>query len=234
MDARRSREAIESGLPRLVIRDSVHADSEPPRGIPHLDLSDDALRRWESERRAQELPLTRLDFLSERLALEISQHTREPSWVDQALAEISRAAGARVPRPLRAFGRRVMEFPGHYTSLRPLAATCGTSRGALKARFRRRGLDSPSAYLRWFRLLAVAQLLSDTSVTVATGANRLGFTSDGNLCRMMWNVAKMTPTEARTPLGRNRILLTFVWQHLPADALEGWASMDDLFDRRAA
>ena len=37
-----------------------------------------------------------------------------------------------------------------------VAAACDTSRGALKARFRRRGLPSPSTYLRWFRVFAVA------------------------------------------------------------------------------
>lgn len=233
-DARRGREAIEWGWPRLVIRDSVSSDSDLMRGVPYLDVSEELRRSWEADRRAHELPPTRLDALSERLAGEIARHTREPSWVDHTLADLSRASGARIPRPLRAFGRRVMEFPAHYTSLKPLAVTCGTTRGALKARFRRRGLDSPSAYLRWFRLLAVAHVLRDPDITVAAGARHLGFTSDGNLCRMMWNVTAMTPTEVRSAPGRNRLLLTFAWRHLSADALEGWASLDDLFDRRAA
>lgn len=233
-DARRGREAIEWGWPRLVIGDDLPKGLVSLRGVPHLNVGEDLRRKWEADRRSHELPPTRLDSLSERLAAEIDRHTRERSWVDQALADLSRASGARMPTPLRAFGRRIMEFPAHYTSLKPLASTCGTTRGALKARFRRRGLDSPSAYLRWFRLLAVAHVLEDPSVTVASAARRLGFTSDGNLCRMMWNVAGMNPTEVRLPQGRNRLRLTFAWRLLSAEALEGWATMDDLFDRRVA
>lgn len=233
-DAKRGREALEWGWPRLVIGDDMPQGLVSLRGVPHLNVTRELRRRWEADRRAHELPPTRLDALAERLSAEIARHTRERSWVDQALADLSRASGARIPGPLRAFGRRIMEFPGHYTTLKPLAATCGTSRGALKARFRRRGLESPSAYLRWFRLLAVAHVLQDPSVSVASSARRLGFTSDGNLCRMMWNVASLTPTEVRSQQGRNRLRLTFAWRLLSSEALEGWATMDDLFDRRVA
>jgi AraC-like DNA-binding protein len=76
--------------------------------------------------------------------------------------------------------------------------------------------------------------LSDPEVTVAVAARRLGFTSNGNLCRTMWNVTEMTPTELRTPSGRNSLLLAFAWRYCSADVLEAWASLDDLFDRRVA
>ena len=158
----------------------------------------------------------------------------ECTWVDEALADLARAAGKRLPLPARAFARRVLEFPVHYTSLHAVADGCGLSRGALKAKFRRRGLPSPSTYLRWFRLMAVSQLLSDRSITVSHAARRIGFTSNGNLCRMMDTVCGMTPTDARTKQGWNRLLIAFARAHLAPDVLEAWTGLGDLFERRAA
>lgn len=233
-EGRLAADALEWGFPRLVVRDQAHRRTAAPRGVRVIDLDDDLLRRWDAERRSEELPPTRLDWLTERLSDLMVLGVAERSWVDRTLAELSRASGRRLPLPFRAFGRRVLEFPFRYTSLHPLADACGTSRGALKARFRRRDLPSPSTYLRWFRILAVAHALSDRDVTVAAAAQRLGFTSDGNLCRMMWNVAAMTPTEVRTVTGWNRLLVSFTWKHLSVDALEGWATLDDLFERKVA
>ena len=82
--------------------------------------------------------------------------------------------------------------------------------------------------------MAVADLLSDRSVTVAAGARRTGFTSDGNLCRMMAAVCDMTPTEVRTLRGWNRLLITFAWTQLTPEALEAWAELDELFERHVA
>lgn len=233
-DARLGLEAIEWGFPRLVVRENRGRHVPLHTGVRLLEIDDSMLRRWETERRNEELPPTRLDHLTERLSAVMDRTSAERSWVDAALADLTKATGARLPLPLRSFGRRILEFPYHYTTLYPVAEACGTTRGALKARFRRRGLSSPSTYLRWFRILAVANLLSDRSVTVASAARRLGFTSDGNLCRMMWSVTEMTPTEVRTLKGWRRLLINFSWKHLLADALEGWAALDDLFDRRVA
>jgi len=233
-DARLIPEAVEWGFPRLIVRDQwVRRPSVPP-AVPVLELDDGTLRGWESERRAEPLPATRVEYTTMRLAAIMRQSEVGSTWIDRALADLARASGQRLPLPFRSFGRRVLEFPYHYTSLHPLASVCGTSRGALKAKFRRRGLDSPSTYLRWFRILAVASLLSDRSLTVAAAARRLGFTSDGNLCRMLADVAGMTPTEVRLLPGWNRLLITFTWTHLGPDALEAWASLDDLFERRSA
>jgi hypothetical protein len=44
----------------------------------------------------------------------------------------------------------------------------------------------------------------------------------------------VTPTEARTLHGWNRLLISFAWTHLGADALEAWRFMDDLFVTRVA
>ena len=234
LEARAAEDALQLGFPRLFVRADGFGGVEGPPGVPVVDLHDVLLERWELERWSDELPLPRLDFLTGRLRGLIERSAHEASWVDAALADLSRAAGARLPRPLRAFGRRVLEFPLHYTTLHPVAKGCGVTRGALKARFRRRGLDSPYLYLRWFRTLAVAHVLSDRSITVAQAAARLGFTSDGNLCRMMASLTRLTPTDVRTVRGWNTLLISFAWQHLTPDALDAWAGLDGLFERRAA
>jgi len=227
-------EALEWGFPRLVVRDERHRRAPLGPRVPVVDVDDETVLRWDQERRAEELPPDRVDHLAACLSSLIDRVGSEPTWVDRALADLSRASGRRLPMPLRAFGRRVLEFPSYYTSLHPIADRCGTSRGALKARFRRRDLPSPFIYLRWFRILAAAEVLSDRSVTVAAAASRLGFTSNGNLCRMMRSVCDITPTEARTVRGWNRLLVTFAWRHLSADALDAWVSLEDLFERKAA
>jgi len=147
---------------------------------------------------------------------------------------LSRAAGGPLPPALRAFARRVLEFPSHYVDLHPVASSVDMTRGALKARFRRRGLTSPYTYLRWFRVIACAQVLSDRSVTVAQAAHRLGFTSDGNLCRTVRSLTGLTPTELRSVRGWNRLIISFAWQHLGPGAVERWRELDDIFPTRGA
>lgn len=227
-------DAIERGFPRLVVRDAEHQWPPIPSQVRVSMVRDSTLERWDSERRAAELPPSRLDHLTERMSATIEGTAADRSWADRALAELTRAAGRRLPLPLRSFGRRVLEFPSHYTSLHPLAHACGMSRGALKARFRRRDLSTPSTYLRWFRLMAVSHVLADREVTVAEAASRLGFTSAGNLCRMMWSVIEMTPTDVRSLRGWNRLLITFAWTHLSSRHVEAWATLEDLFERRTA
>ena len=55
------------------------------------------------------------------------------SWVDRTLADLSKVAGTPLPAPLRAFGRRILEFPTHYHDLHAKARASHLSRGALKA-----------------------------------------------------------------------------------------------------
>lgn len=227
-------DAIERGFPRLVIREAGNRYGPVPTQTQLLEIDEDTLRRWEVERRSNELPPSRLDYTTARLSGLMERVAGDRAPADRALADLTRAAGARLPLPLRAFGRRILEFPVHYTTLHDVADACGTSRGALKAKFRRRGLDSPYTYLRWFRIMAVADLLSDRSVTVAAAAQRLGFTSDGNMCRSMLSLNGMTPTDLRTLPGWNRLLITFAWTYLSEDALAGWTSLDDLFVRQVA
>lgn len=236
LDSRLSPAAVEWGFPRLV----VHQDGTGlplvgvRSGIPILRLDRQLLSRWEAERTEHEVPPARTEFLAARLRHEIDKQAQGSSWVDKCLADLSKAAGHPLPQPLRAFGRRILEFPSHYTDLHAMAGVCDLTRGALKARFRRRGLESPYTYLRWFRMLAVAYMLSDRSVTVATAAHRLGFTSDGNLCRAMVSLTGLTPTEVRTVRGWNRLLIGFAWTYLTTEQLERWVELDDLFGRDVA
>jgi AraC-like DNA-binding protein len=227
-------DALRRGFPRLLVRDQQAMADTKPEGVPVVDLGEVLLRRWETEWRSAERPRTWTAFLTERLRGEFGPLSGHATWVDAALADLSRAAGARLPFPLRAFARRVLEFPARYTSLRAVATGCGLSRGALKAKFWRRGLSSPSVYLRWFRVMAVAEVLSDRSVTVSAAAHRLGFTSPGNMCRTMAALTRVTPTEARTVRGWNTLLLSFAWMYLTPAALDAWSELEDLFARRVA
>jgi AraC-like DNA-binding protein len=238
LDPRLAEEALAFGYARLV----VYAQAEggypyvlrAERVPPVLTLSSTLRARWEEERRSDPRAPAPIEWMTMRIREMVGREAWEVSWVDRALSDLGRAAGMPLPPMLRAVGRRVMEFPSHYDDLHPLAEACGLSRGALKARFRRRGLPSPYAYLRWFRVMAVAHALSDRAVTVAQVASRLGYTSDGNLCRSMLSLTRLTPTEARTLHGWNRLLINFAWTHLDAGALEAWRAMDDLFVARVA
>ena len=232
LENRLAAEALKFGFPRLVVRDAHPRRLAVPRGVPVLEVDRGTLGRWEADRRSQGLFPPHFDYIADRLREAVQDHASPSTSADRGLSDLSHAAGARLPRSLRSFGRRVLEFPIRYTTLHSLASASSTSPGALRARFRRRELASPSTYLRWFRLMAVADFLSDRTVTVARAARRLGFTSDGNLCRMMMTVTEMTPTEARTRRGWNHLLVSFSWQHLSGEDLEGWAALDDLFERR--
>ncbi len=230
-------DALVLGYPRLIVVSDA-ADAFPVSGsgarVPVLDLDVAMLARWEAERRARHVPPPRTDFLVERLVGLLERQATESTWVDRALGELGRAAGAALPLPFRAFARRVFEFPSHYHDLHPMAAACGLTRGALKARFRRRGLPSPYAYIRWLRLMACAHLLADRSVTVARTARRFGYTSAGNLCRTMMSLTGLTPTEARTQNGWNHLVIAFARTHLDGEAIAAWRELDELFHRRVA
>ncbi len=54
------------------------------------------------------------------------------SWVDRTLADLSKAAGTPPPAPLRAFGRRILEFPTHYHDLHAKARASHLSQGGVE------------------------------------------------------------------------------------------------------
>jgi AraC-like DNA-binding protein len=240
LEAQQAMRALDQGFPRVVVY--TPEDSQPlTRRLGRLEpsihavaITHAALRAWDAERRMSEVPPSRVEYTAQRLAQLLPVRSGPVTWVDRALADLARAAGARLPTALRTVGRRVMEFPSHYSDLHPLAEVTGMTRGALKARFRRRGLISPSVYVRWFRALAAAHLLADREVTTLQAAHRLGFTTGGNFCRTIKAVTGLTSTEVRGIHGWNRLLVTYAWRHLNAEALAGWETLDDLFQRAAA
>ena len=239
-DERLAVRALEQGFPRVVVyvpEDGHLLARRMPQlegSVPAVAITRATLRAWDAERRTCDVPPRRVEHIAGRLALLLARASPASSWVDRALAELSRAVGPPLPPPLRGVGRRVMEFPSHYADLHGLAEVTGMSRGALKARFRRRGLPSPSIYMRWFRVLAAAQLLADREITTIEAAHRLGFTTGGNLCRTVKSVTGVSSNDIRSVHGWNRLLILFAWRFLGRNELAAWETLDDLFQREAA
>ena len=240
VDGKMAVHALDQGFPRAVVY--VPEEGHPLiRRVPHMGgeiravpITQETLRGWEAERRGHEVPPPRVEHVAVRLANLVARRSDAPSWVDRTLADLSGAAGARLPAPFRTVSRRVMEFPVHYANLHGLSEVTGMSRGALKASFRRRGLPSPYLYVRWFRVLAAAQLLSDRSAATSEVAHRLGFTTGGNFCRTVKSVTGCTASEIRSVHGWNRLLVMFVWRYLGPRELQGWATLDGLFTHKVA
>jgi len=224
-------------FPRLLVHDEAGAelfarplDAVP---VPVLALDRALVARWEEERLASGLLLGRAEYASQRLRPLLSSG-RQPNWVDLAFRDTSRAAGAQLPVAFKGFARRVLEYPARYDDLHGVGSLAGLSRGALKARFRRRGLASPYLHVRWLRCLAAGYVLADPAVTTLQASQRLGFTSDGNFCRTLFATTGVTPTALRSRKSWHLMVTTFASRFLGADALEAWSSLEDLFLRQAA
>lgn len=232
--------ALEHGSPRLLIH--VPEERHPllrsvervSPGTPVLSLTRATLKGWEASRRARGVLVGRVEDTAGRLRVEIRRTAAPTPAVDGTFRALTRASGRPLPPAFRGMARRVLEFPGRYTDLRDLARLSDVSRGALKARFRRRGLPSPYTYLRWLRVLAVADALADPDETTATVAFRLGFTHGGNLCRFVQNTARMSASRLRTSSGRAAVLTSLARELLRSELVEGWEDLDELFLRRVA
>ena len=224
-------------FPRLIVHDDAGREQlarlSDAGDVPRLPLDRALLARWDEERLASGLLLGRADHVCLRLDPLLNRR-RQPQWVDLAFRDLSRAAGGALPAPFRGFARRVLEYPARYDDLHRVGLLTGLSRGALKARFRRRGLASPYVHVRWLRCLAAAHVLGDPSVTTLQASQRLGFTSDGNFCRTVLATTGVPPTVLRSRRGWHLLVTTFATRFLSADALEGWTSLEELFLRRAA
>lgn len=229
-------EAVHHGFPRLMVHDGAsRRELErlcPGDHVRVLGVSEEDVAMWDAVRRGSAILRSREDFATDRLQALLLTERPRPTWVDHVLRDLSRAAGAPLPLPFRAFARRVMEFPGGYHDLHALQDATGLSRGALKARFRRRELESPSLYLRWFRAMAAAHVLGDETVTTLQASHRLGYTSDGNFCRALTTTTGLTPTELRSAKGRGRLVVRFAAKYLRRASLEGWSELESLFPRR--
>ena len=232
--------AIQKGFPRLIVyspddlRPSYRDLERLSPGIPCLALTHCATKAWEASRRASGFAVTRIDDAANRLRVLMRDAAGSVPWVDQVFADLSRVSGGAPPPAFRGFARRVLEYPARYTDLYALADLCDLTPGALKGRFRRRGLASPSAHLRWFRALAAGHLLADQKATTLAVAYRLGISSDGNFCRWLRSTTGLRPTRLRNTEGTSRLLVDFGLRFLDPASRYSWMTLDDLFLRRAA
>lgn len=162
-------------------------------------------------------------------------HAAARSFADGILDGFAHASGRPLPAPFCGFARRVLEYPALYADLRRLSHGTGISVGALKARFRRRGLPSPFLYLRWLRILAAAHLLSSRPELSLTGAALLlGFSSGGNFCRTVSTVTGASPSALRQRSTLHRLVAGFARNYLAADRLTVWNPLHSIFLRRTA
>lgn len=235
-----ARVALQQGFPRLLLiadEDAVTAERPGSRsagGVPVLRLSEALRASWERARRADDVPAPRAEYWGRRLRTSIAERALRSTWIDGVLRDLSRSVGAPLPHPFRGLARRVLEHPARYHDLHDLAALTGLSRGALKARFRRRGLPSPYAYVRWLRILAAAHVLAEASVTTLDASVRLGFTSNGNFSRAVRSTTGLTPGALRQAAAGERLLVAFSAGHLARPMLDAWEDLGELFLRRAA
>lgn len=230
--------ALHLGFPRLLIyqledrflQREIH--SWEPK-VPILALTRPTLKNWESAWQAQGLAVSRIDDSAIRLRKLMQQASTGPTWVEGVFSDLTLIVGRGLPPNLRGFARRVMEFPARYSSLSDLDGVTGISTGALKARFRRRKLPSPVTYLRWFRLAAAARCLSEGQTTLAA-SYRMGFSSDGNFCRWIQSTSELPPSAFRAGDGRMHLLFRLMQDCFPANSIEAWGTLGDLFLRDVA
>jgi AraC-like DNA-binding protein len=231
----RARDALRRGFPRLLVLDepdsasrSVSFRAAGPE-VPVLRLV--SPQGLFGARDAGSLVVTGVDDVRDLRRL-IHRTAGDGSWVDRLFHDLVSVSGHTLPHAFRGLARRVMEYPAQYADLHAVARLTGLSRGALKARFRRRGLRSPSSHLRWLRALAAAHVLGEGATTVGETAFRLGFTSGGNLCRAVQAVTGSTPGELRQPGRREALTVSFAQQFLSRDARRGWLELSPIFLRR--
>jgi len=233
-------EALRFGYPRLLVCEARNQErlevqlSLERYGLPVLAMREPLLRSWAAAWESHGLAVTRIDDSALRLRYLITRTADEADWVEGVFSDLSHTLGRKLPAELRGFARRIMEFPIRYASQALLGEAFGLSGGALKARFRRRELPSPSQYLRWFRVLAAAKILSDPQETTLTASFRLGFASDGNFCRWVRDTSGLMPSDLRNWNGRLLLLIRMAEECLPDGALEKWASFEGLFLRQVA
>lgn len=233
-------DALRFGFPRLLVyqpedRFSSTGEVESWRTlVPTLAISRAAFRGWESAWHAQGLAVSRIDDSALRLRALMRSASGSGSWVDGIFADLTLILGRGLPSGFKGFARRVMEYPSLYSSLQDLGRFLDLSPGALKARFRRRGLPSPANYLRWFRVVSAGRLLADAQQTTLLSAFRMGFASDGNFCRWVQATSGYPPSALRGREGRMMLLFRLAADGFPPGAMEGWADLGRVFLREVA
>jgi len=234
------REALHFGHPRLLVcrledQKRILAHFSPDHhSVPVLALADPTLRGWRSAWEADGLAVSQIDDSALRLRSLMGEAAKEAEWVEAVYSDLIQAVGRGIPSEFRGFSRRVLESPVRYSTLQSVGGAFGLSAGALKARFRRRGLPSPYQHLSWFRLLAASRVLADPSETILSASYRMGFESDGNFCRWVNSASGLTPTDLREWNGRLLLLVRMAERFLSDEHLEVWKSFDGVFLRRVA
>ena len=229
--------ALRAGSPRISILES-ESDEPVARLIrrvgPKLPILEVAPYDLRNLRRATTSVATRqIDIDPFRLRRMIEQVARPMSWVERILRDLGQAAGRSLPLELRALARRVLEFPSRYALTEEVAGTAGLTPGAMKARFRRRGLPSPFAYTIRLRALCACEFLSRQEMTTASVAYHMGYSSSGNFCRAFLKLTGLRPSVGATVQGRLAVTTSFAAELLRAEQLEKWDGLGPLFVRAA-
>jgi AraC-like DNA-binding protein len=240
------REGLRFGFPRLLVHDTRDPFSEPEGpgetgrgraekdGLPCLLVTSSVLRSWTAAWRSRGLAVRRIDDSALRLRHLMARSAGRSPWADGVLRRLTYLTGRPLPRDFRGFARRAMEFPAGYAGTGSVAGLVSLTPGALKGRFRRRGLPSPSSCLRWCRLLAAGHILADPMETTLSAAYRLGFSSDGNFCRWVRSTCGLRPSELREQSASYRLLARFREECLGEGMVEAWNSLGGLFLREVA
>ena len=164
----------------------------------------------------------------------MGEAARKSEWVEAVFSDLVQTVGRGLPKEFRGFSRRILESPVRDSTLHSVGEPFGLSAGALKARFRRRGLPSPYQHLSWFRLLAASRVLSDSSQTILAASYRMGFASDGNFCRWINSTSGLTPTDLREWNGRLLLMVRMAERFLSPKHLDAWDSFSGVFLRKVA
>jgi AraC-like DNA-binding protein len=174
-----------------------------------------------------------IDIDPVRLRRMIEQVARPMGWVDRVLRDLGQLAGRPLPLELRALARRVLAFPSRYALTDEVSGTAGLTPGAMKARFRRRGLPSPFAYTVRLRALCACEFLSRQDTTTASVVYRMGYSSSGNFYRAFLKLTGLRPSVGATVQGRLAVSTSFAAELLSAEQLARWDDLGPLFVRAA-
>ena len=230
-------EALQAGFPRVSIleRESDDLATRLIRGIgsklPILEIAPFDLR----DLRGSTTPVVtrQIDVDPVRMRRMIEQVARPMNWVEGLLRDLGRLAGRPLPLEVRALARRVLEFPSRYALTEEVARAVGLSPGAMKARFRRRGIPSPFAYTVRLRALCACELLAGRGMTTTSVAFHMGYSSGGNFCRAFRMLTGLKPSVGATVQGRLAVTTSFAAELLRPEQLEKWDDLGPLFVRAA-